>query len=526
VWLGVAVALALPLPGWAQATRTAPVPAQFAPAATLPDLRELDRAIAEARVAWGVPGLAVAIVDDGEVVLARGYGVRELGGAEPIGEHTLFAIASNTKAFTAAALAILVDEGALSWDDRVRDHLPWFDLYDPYVSSEMRVRDLLSHRSGLGTFSGDLLWYGTGYSAEEVVRRAAELDPAGPFRASYGYSNLMFIAAGLLVPAVTGESWRDFVRTRILEPLGMERTVTSVDSLPRRGDVATPHGFDWDGELRAYPWYDWEAMTAAGGIVSSVSEMARWLELQLGRGEIEGRRIWSAEAAEEMWALHTPQAVGASTRERYPSTHFRGYGLGWALMDYRGRKVLSHGGGYDGMFSRVVVVPEEGLGVVILTNAMTSVQTALGYHILDAYLGGQDRDWSALSLDEWRSAHAAERERRHAAVRRGVEGTSPSLALGGYAGTYMSELYGDVEVALEDGGLVLRMVPAPDLVADLVHLQHDTFVLTWRRDFPWFGKGTARFGLDAAGRASELALDVPNEDFWFTELELRRRPEG
>ncbi|HEX9885082.1 MAG TPA: serine hydrolase [Longimicrobiales bacterium] len=494
----------------------------LAPVASAQDLEALDAYFSQAREAWGVPGLAVAIVRDGEVVLARGYGVRELGAAEPVDENTLFAIASNSKAFTSAALAMLVDAGELSWDDRVRDHLPWFETYDPWVAADMRVRDVLSHRSGLGTYSGDLLWYGTGYTPEEVVRRAAALDPAGAFRASYGYSNIMFLVGGLLVEEVSGMSWSDFIHQRILNPLGMRRTVTSTDSLPNRDNVARPHGFDWDGEPRPYDWYNWDAMAAAGGIISSASEMARWLELQVGRGELEGQRLFTERQAEEMWTVHNPQVVTASSRESYPSTHFRGYGLGWSLMDYQGRKVMSHGGGYDGMFSRVLIVPEERLGIVLLTNGMTSLQTALGYRILDAFLGGEERDWSGSMLPEWKRGHEREWRRRHDAVARTVEGTRPSLALDAYEATFRSALYGDATVLLEGGGLVLRLLPNPDLVADLVHLQHDTFRVDWRTPLAWFGKGTAQFILDAGGEVIELRLDVPNEDLWFTELELMR----
>ncbi len=486
------------------------------------DLARLDRDIEQARQDWSVPGLAVAIVKDGEVVLAKGYGVRDMHDGGAVDEHTLFAIASNSKAFTVASLAMLVDEGELSWDDPVREHLPWFDLYDPYVSDAMLVRDLLCHRGGLGTYSGDLLWYGTGYSAEEVVRRARHLEPAGPFRASFGYSNLMFIAAGEILRAVTGERWDAFVTRRILEPLGMGRTVTSTTALARMGNVAMPHGIGWHGELRTYDWYNWDAMAAAGGIISSVSDMAKWLRLQLGRGEVDGRRYFSEDASETMWTVHTPQAVSAGSRALYPSTHFRGYGLGWGLMDYRGRKVTSHGGGYDGMFSRVALVPEERLGMVILTNSMTGVATALSYVILDAYLGG-DRDWSDELLERWRRGQERELQRRHDAVAPKATGTSPSLDLEAYTGTYGGPMYGDGTVSLEDGHLVLRLLPNPDLVANLSHLHHDTFLVEWRNDFAWFGKGTATFDLDRTGAVVDLDIYVPNQDFWFDELAMTRR---
>jgi CubicO group peptidase (beta-lactamase class C family) len=509
---------ALPLP---QATSPAHPASLAAPAV---DVAAVVAYIEEARRAWEVPGLAVAIVKDGEVVLERGFGVRhhERGGA--VDAHTLFAIASNTKAFTAATLALLVAEGRVSWDDPVRRHLPWFDVHDPWVSSAMTVRDLLSHRAGYTHYSGDLLWYGTGYTAEEVVRRARHLAPVGPFRAHYGYSNLMYITAGEVVHAAAGRPWPEVVRERLLRPLGMTRTVVLTSELEGVDNVATPHG-EWRGQLRAFPWQPWDAMAAAGGLISSVHDMAKWLRFQLALGEAEGGRLLEAAAIREMWTPHNPLRVTEAARRRVPSTHFRAYGLGWSLNDYLGREIVGHGGAYDGMYSRTVLVPEERLGIVILTNGMTGIATPIGNRILDAYLappGAPLRDWSAELLPEARAAERREAERRAAAVARAATGTRPSLALDAYAGTYTGPLYGDVVVAREGTRLVLRMAPAPELVADLTHLHHDVFLVEWRRPWPWFDRGTAHFVLDRAGAVAELKLDVPNQDFWFHELELRR----
>jgi CubicO group peptidase (beta-lactamase class C family) len=498
------------------------VQAAFPLAAQGPDLAALDAYFAEAQSAWPVPGLSVAIVKDGRIVLEKGYGVRDLRMPERVDEHTLYAIASNSKAFTAAALAQQVDAGRLSWDDRVVDHLPWFRLYDDYVTREMRVRDLLSHRSGLGTYSGDLLWYGTPYSPREVVERARFLPPAYSFRAGYGYSNLMFIAAGEVLRAVSGEDWHDYVKAHFFTPLGMSRSVTSTDLLPMRDNVATPHKYERGGNV-PIEWYNWDAMGAAGGIISSVHDMGQWMLAQLAGGEYGGTRLFDPARQQEMWSVLNPLAVSTGYRQRYPSTHFRGYGMGWSLADYRGAKVMSHGGGYDGMYSQVALVPEAGLGVVVLTNGMTGVAPALVYRVLDAYLGGEPRDWSAEALPGWLESRKAFEARQDAPEKGRVPGTRPSLALPGYEGTYGGAMYGDATVTLENGGLVLRLLPNPDLVADLEHLHYDTFIIRWRTQLAWFGKGTATFVLDAAGSASEMKLDVPNDDLWFTELEMKRR---
>jgi CubicO group peptidase (beta-lactamase class C family) len=494
----------------------APLGAQRAP-----DLRALDAYVDQARADWNVPGLAVAIVKDGQVVFEKGYGTRHRFEGGAVDEHTLFAIASNTKAFTSAAIAMLVDEGKLRWDTRVADVLPWFEVRDPWVTREMRVRDLLSHRSGFGTFSGDLLWYGTSYSAEEVVRRLRHLEPAGGFRESYRYNNLMFITAGEVIRAASGMPWDAFVRTRVLEPLGMTETVTSVARLAGRANVATPHGEKAD-TVRPFPWEPWDAMGSAGAIVSSVHDMAKWLTLHLGRGEANGRRLFSEAQSRTMWTPHISSAVSAGSQERWPSTHFIGYGLGWSLRDYLGRKLVMHGGAYDGMYSQVLLVPEERLGVVILTNAMTDVQSALAWRIADAYLGAPAKDWSRDYLDRVGPSTAERRWAEWDSIR--VANTAPSLPLDAYAGTYGGPLYGDATVALEDGRLVLRLLPAGDLVGDLTHWHRDMFRVHWRREFPWFGDGLVQFVLNASGDADQVKIDVPNDDFWFNELELRRRP--
>ena len=485
------------------------------------NLAALDSLFEQSRKAFNVPGIAVAIVKDDSVVLAKGYGVRQLGSLEEVDEWTLFAIASNTKAFTAASLAILVDQKTLTWDDRVQRFYPEFQLYDPYVSADMRIRDLLSHRSGLGTFSGDLIWYGTPYTREEVVERARYLKQAFPFRAGFGYSNIMFVAAGIVLERSSGKSWEEFVTEKILRPLAMDSTVISTDDLAGRSNVATPHG-EADGVLRTFPWYNWDSMAPAGGIISSARDMARWMKLQLGKGTLDGMSVFSAAQARTMWTPHASFVVSERSERNMPSRHFSGYGLGWEVSDYMGRKVISHGGGYDGMFSHQALVPEEGLGVIVLTNSMSPVAGALTQEVLDAYLGAPERDWSSEALGRQKTGEERRKAARMKHDSSRAKGTKPSLALESYAGTYGGPMYGNAEVRLEKGKLVLALLPNPDLVADLTHWHYDSFVIEWRKKFPWFAGGTVQFLLDHDGAVSEMTIDVPNEDFWFTELELRK----
>lgn len=486
---------------------------------------ELCQYIEGARVAWQVPGLAVAIVKDDQVVLSRGFGVTQTGQTTAIDEHTLFAIASNSKAFTSAALAILVDEGKIRWDDPVRSYLPWLQLRDP-LTRDLRVRDLLCHRSGLGTFSGDLLWWGTDYSPREVLERAAELEPAAPFRAAYGYSNLMFLAAGLVIEQVSGQAWSEFVGQRILQPLQMNRTITSVRDLLSQGNFATPHKTFLD-RSEPLPWMNWDSMAAAGGIISSVHDMSRWLQVQLRHGQFSASdqsalRLFSAAQSHAMWQAHTPMTVSDAYQRRYPSTHFRAYGLGWSLSDYLGRKVVSHGGGYDGMYSQVVMVPEEKLGMVVLTNSMTSISASITFRILDSYLKGSPRDWSSEQLEEFKKSREAFDRRIQEVIQPVASNTRPSHVVSEYVARFRCPMYGDAVVDSEDGKLVLKLLPAQSLVADLEHLHFDTFVVRWRSESAWFGSGTAHFVANSRGKFTKLELDIPNDDLWFYELKFQR----
>jgi CubicO group peptidase (beta-lactamase class C family) len=483
--------------------------------AASPDLAKLDSYIEKARVEWEVPGLSVAIVKDGKVAFAKGYGVKELGRPDPVDADTLFAIASNTKAFTSAALGILSDEKKVAWSDRVSDILPYFELYDPWVSHEVRVDDLLCHRSGLKTFSGDLLWYGTPYSREEIIRRARYLKPAFPFRAGYGYSNLMFLAAGEVVAKTSGKSWDDFVRERIFAPLGMKRTITSTRMLDATGNFAIPHS-SFEGSVERVDWVNWDTMAPAGGIISSANDMARWLLLQLGGGALDGTRVFSESAQKTMWTPHNVMS-GPTPGSQERDTHFRTYALGWSVSDFKGRFTAGHGGAYDGMFSQVWLMPEERLGVVVLTNCDRSVMGPIVERIRDAYLGLPEKDYSKLAHETSKLAKDARKDTF------AITNARPAMALDSYSGTFGGPMYGDATVSAEAGGLVLRLLPNPNLVADLTPLDADTFALKWRKKFAFFAGGRAQFIADTKGRITELRLDVPNNDFWFDELELKKR---
>lgn len=445
---------------------------------------DLDGYVAQVMKTFEVPGLSVAIVKDGKVVLAKGYGVRKLGEPTPVDEHTLFGIGSNTKAFTSAALATLVDEGKIAWDDRVYQRLPGFQMYDPYVAHEMTIRDLLTHRSGMGLGEGDLLfWPPTTYTREDIIYRLRFMKPASSFRSRYAYDNLLYMVAGQIIPAVTGKSWEAYVRERILTPLGMTTTNLSTTSFKAGDDYAWPHS-RVDGKVQTVQFQALDNLAPAGSINSSSWEMGQWLLLQLNRGKLPNsdKRLFSEAQSREMWTPQTILPTNESTGPLAPLNHnFSAYGLGWGLQDYHGRKVVGHSGGLLGFVSMVRLVPEENLGIVVLTNAeQTGAMAAIVHHVLDHYLGLKPIDWIAAfkASDEQDEKDAAETLKKREATR--AKDSKPSLPLEKYAGVYRDAWYGPATIRMDRGQLVYSLDHTPTATADLQHWQYDTFKAHWR----------------------------------------------
>ncbi len=449
---------------------------------------------------WEVPGMAIAVVKDDKIVYAKGYGLRELGKTAPVDEHTIFAIGSSSKAFTAASIAMLVDEGKLKWDDPATKYLPGFQLYDPYVTRELTVRDLLTHRIGLER--GDQLWYATAYSREEVLRRVRYLVPSSSVRSRFGYQNIMFLAAGQIVPSVTGKTWDDFVTDRIFSPLGMKETGTTIRTLSNSKDVSTPH-VKIDDKVQPVPWRLIDNIAPAGSINSNVTDMAQWLRLQLGNGKFEGKQFLSEASLKEM---HTPQTIIRIEGQYpilYPDAHFLNYGMGWFLSDFRGKKLVEHGGAIDGMRALVAMIPEKNVGVVILTNLSgTLLPQFLSYRIFDAYVGEQPRDWQAEQFSKIKALETQGKAAQEKALAERVFGTKPSVELQNYAGTYRSDMYGDAEIELISGKLVVHF--GPNFTGDLDQWNYDTFRVNWRDVVQ--GKGFIQFGLNAKGKVDNVDL--------------------
>lgn len=488
-------------------------------------LKLLDTYYEQALNDWDVPGMAIAIVKDGEIIFSKGYGTINVNTGEAVDGNTLFAIASNSKAFTSAGLAMMVDEGKLSWDDKVREYLPWFTLYDPYVSENFTIRDLLTHRSGLKTFSGDLIWYGTDLSRRQVVENARYLEPSYGFRDGYGYSNIMYIAAGLVIEEVSGMSWDQYIKERILDPLHMDRTRSSTYALEGMDNVSSPHN-DQGDSLITINWLNWDNIAPAGALISSVNDISKWLIFQMNKGITpEGDTLIESRRFNEMWAAGNPQGISAWSAEKWPSTHFKSYGLGWAMFDYHGRKVLGHGGGYDGFISNTTFVPEEGLGMVFLTNKNTSLYYPLKFKTLDILLGAEEEtDWSRdfLTMMEEREAYREKAEKEAAGKR--VKDSKPTLPPEAYLGTYRCKMYGDAKVWMEGDQMMIHLLPTEIFVGHLSHWQYNTWKVELKK-VPALPSGLINFVIDDKGEVSELQMDVPNPDFDFTELKFYKLKE-
>lgn len=460
--------------------------AQAAPG--LPAAPDLDAIVAAAMRAFGTPGLSIALVAPGAAPIAKGYGVRRMGDPAPVDSGTVFAIGSNTKAFTAAALAILVDEGRLGWDDAVGDHLPNFRMYDAYASQQMTVADLLTHRSGLGLGQGDLLfWPGGRRDAAGIVRRLRYLKPATSFRATFAYDNVLYIAAGELIRAVSEMSWEQFIQQRLLSPMGMVDSVSD-QSLLTGGNRAGTHA-RIDGPVRGLGRMEGisplniagsavpDPSNAAGGIYSNARDMARWLQVQLARGEIPGgRRLWTEANALEMWRPRTIVRASATLVAHRGDPHFALYALGWGLQDHKNIPFLSHTGGVEGATSRVVLVPELGVGFAILTNAEENgCHMSIAGMLLDHYSGGARTDWIAAWKAKEADAQASALKAVAAARTRRSNRQPSSLPLASYAGTYRDDWYGDVIVAQSAAGLTIDFTHNAGLQGQLEHWSRDTF---------------------------------------------------
>jgi CubicO group peptidase (beta-lactamase class C family) len=485
--------------------------------------REIDSLVEKTLKTFDVPGIAVAIVKDDKVIHSKGYGVRSLKTMQKVDANTLFGIASNSKAFTTAALGILIDEKKLSWDDRVIDYIPEFRLYNPYVTEEFTIRDLLTHRSGLGLGAGDLMiWPGlNNFTLKDIIHNLRYLKPVSGFRTKYDYDNLLYIVAGEVVARVSGISWEDFIETRIMQPLNMTSSAAAYSRLKDKSNVIDPHApvngvvqvIDRDFNFN-------EAGNAAGGIYSNLTDMCRWIIMQMNNGKYgEGlkKQLFSEEVHKAMWAPQTIIPVGDSTDY---NTHFASYGLGWRLSDVRGYKQVGHTGGLAGIVTQVTLIPELKLGIIVLTNQQSGgAFNAITNTIKDSYLGieGVDRikqyheaaikniaDAKKITDDIWKDIEVQQKT--------SSAKTDDSL----YTGTYSDKWFGEVIISFKNGKLWFDSRRSPKLTGELLAYKGNTFIAKWN-DRSMDADAFVMFYLDSNGKASGIKMKAisPSTDFSF-----------
>lgn len=436
----------------------------------------IDAYINEGLRDWDIPGLSVVIVKDGQVVLMKGYGVRDVQARTPVDENTLFMIASNTKLFTGTALSLLETRGKLSLNDRITRYFPAYRLYDTNTTRLVTIRDLLTHRIGTKTFQGDFTFWNTRLTREEIMQRMRLLKPSQVFRQDYGYCNSCFLTAGQVIPVVTGRQWEEFIRDTILLPLEMTTTrvlSTGVADLP---NMARPYTTSYTNTVRSIPFDNWNNLAPAASIISNVNELSHWLMLQLDSGRYKGKQVlpWSA-----IQRTRDMNIVTGSRKSAIYPIHFRGYGLGLNIADYNGRAVYWHTGGAGGMVSNVCFIPEERLGIAILTNQDNQAFfELLRYQIMDAYLGVPFVNRSKQQLDAFRQGMKEQVDEINAWKAR-VRGNKPELPLAAYAGVYTHPLYGTITIVPRGTGLQINFATKPDLSASLEYMDKGEWLMQY-----------------------------------------------
>jgi len=481
---------------------------------------ELDALVQNAMAKFNVAGVAVAIVKDGKIVHEKGYGVRSITTKLPVNEYTNFQIASNSKAFTTAALSILVDEGKLNWKDKVRTYLPEFKMYNDYVTENFLVEDLLCHRSGLGLGAGDLMDFpdGTDFTIKDKLTVFQYFKPVSNFRTQFDYDNQLYFIAGELIARVSGMTWEKFVQTRILDPLQMSNSFSSQGAIKDKTNVATPHSTETGTIKTIAPFHD-QINGAAGGIISNVHDMSKWMIMQLNKGRYGSnleKRLFSEKRQKEMWTIHT--VTEASPNPRYNS-HFSGYGLGWSLTDIKGNLLASHTGALPGMLTSVALIPDLKLGIVILTNTESGgglLFSALQQTIIDSYLGLDNNNWvekysqymqtknntgDSVVTKVWQTVAAAK---------------NTNINTENYTGVYEDKWFGKAQVFLKGNQLWFKALRSPKLNGPMSFYNANTFAIKWEyQDMNC--DAFAIFSLDENGKAQSIKMKgiSPNIDFSF-----------
>jgi len=505
------------------------IPASYAKSTTEQN-HTISQAIIQAMETFQVPGVAVAIVKDNQVVMSRGFGVTEYGTGRKVNADTLFGVASNTKAMTAALIAQLVDQGKLTWKTKVIDIIPEFQMPDAYVTREFTIIDLLAHNSGLGLGAGDLMiWPQTTHSMADIIKGIKYLPEVSSFRSEFAYDNLMYILAGEIVARVTGKPWHENIKENIFKPLGMKKTKAKFSLIEKSNqNVARAH-VPLDGQLNVVGGNFLEKFSSAGSVASSVNDMSLWLKAQLNQGEYtvndEVKQLFSKKQSQAMWQARTILPVSEKATQN-DKTHFSAYGLGWFMKDYHGVKLIQHTGGILGMVSKVVLVPEENLGLVVLTNQQSGYAfNAIANQIIHTYLKIDETDWVAYYKEIKDKRLAGEKERLAEAIASIDKDSKPSLALDGYAQTYIDNWYGEIHIAYQNNGLTMQFGKTPELRGKLEHYQHNTFIVRWD-DRTLEADAFVNFNLNEDGSINFVTMKAVSRmtDFSFDFHDLKLTP--
>ena len=462
----------------------------------------IDSYVEKALKEWKIPGLSVCIVKDGKIELMKGYGIKEMGNNDKVDENTLFMIGSNTKAITATALAILDKEKKLSLDDKVQKWLPDFKLYDPWVAKEANIRDLLCHRLGFETFQGDFMFFDSDLTTAEMRERFGKLKPLYSFRGKWGYTNAAFMTAGEIIPKVTGKTWAEYLKEAIFTPLGMNNTLALSKDIVTASNKASAHTV-WMGELKKIPYGRIDPLAPAGSISSSANDMSKWVMAQLNNGKLNDKEIIPASAIAQTW---NPESILGNGGSMFNTGHFSLYGLGWFLEEYNGKKIVSHTGGVNGFVTSVTMIPEEKLGIIVLTNTdANGFYEALKLEIMDAYLGLPYRNYHKVAMERQKQSEA--RMEKMVQLKKDTINTKPvtALPLTAYAGEYMHDIYGSMNIKIENGELIMRFEHHKGRFSKLEALGGNRFLSTWND--PLYGVKVLPFTVEN-GKVKSLTVRV------------------
>jgi len=490
---------------------------------------QIDDLVERTLKTFDVPGIAVAIVKDGKVIHAKGYGVKSILTNAPVDENTLFGIASNSKAFTTAALAMLVDEGKLNWDDKVTQYIPEFKMYDDYVTKEFTIRDLLTHRSGLGLGAGDLMIFpdGSDFTIKDILANFQYMKPVSAFRTKFDYDNLLYLVAGEIIARASGMTWEAFVSKRIFEPLNMENTYASIAAMKDKSNLSSPHS-TVAGPIRALPNYEDMVNGAAGGILSNVNDISNWMLVHLNKGKYGKdmeKQLFSQASQREMWKIHTTTNSGQNPRY---NSHFAGYGLGWGLTDIKGNLSVSHTGGLPGMQSITLMIPDINFGVVILTNTENggaALFSAVSQIIFESYMGMDYFDWIETNYKRY-TANESVADSVTTQVWETVKTADNSnLKYTDYTGIYEDKWFGKMEVFMKENQLWIKSYRSPKLNGPMSFYKANSFAIKWEYQ-DMNADAFAIFSLDEEGKAQSIKMKgiSPNIDFSFDfqDLDLQR----